>query len=114
MHRILLASTLLVLMTFNGYAEDETRSANYIQSHCKDWQADKKSAMGGNCVGIISSTMAMSEAYTAPYRFCPPNNVTLHQALAVVNQFLAANPRRWHESFQLLAIEALRAVWPCG
>jgi Rap1a immunity proteins len=44
---------------------------------------------------------------------CPPKGVTSGQALRVVVTYIDAIPARMHENFKYLAVEALRAAWPC-
>jgi len=61
----------------------------------------------GICVGMIQGL-----AYAAP-RICPPDVYTTGQALRVVVLYIEGKPARLHEDFMALALEALRAAWPC-
>jgi Rap1a immunity proteins len=45
--------------------------------------------------------------------FCPPREVTTGQGVAVVVKYIEARPKRMHERFGDLALEALKAAWPC-
>jgi Rap1a immunity proteins len=45
--------------------------------------------------------------------FCQPKGVTRGQARAVVIKYIEARPQRMHEDFGMLAVEALKAAWPC-
>jgi Rap1a immunity proteins len=42
-----------------------------------------------------------------------PPGVTYEQGVRIVIAYIEARPRRLHESFGLLAREALMAAWPC-
>jgi len=44
---------------------------------------------------------------------CHPPQATDGQAMLVVIQYIDAHPARLHESFTLLAIEAMQHAWPC-
>jgi hypothetical protein len=42
-----------------------------------------------------------------------PQGLTNNQAVAVVIKYIEARPERMHEPFGLLAMEAMKAAWPC-
>jgi hypothetical protein len=42
-----------------------------------------------------------------------PDEVTTGQQIGVVVAYIGARPARMHERFDALALEALRAAWPC-
>jgi hypothetical protein len=44
---------------------------------------------------------------------CIPNAVTNGQMVRVVVKYIEDRPARMHENFKALAVEALRAAWPC-
>ena len=60
----------------------------------------------GPCIGYLEGL-----AYTKD--FCQPNEVTIGQVVAVVIKYIEARPERMHEHFGVLALEALKAAWPC-
>jgi hypothetical protein len=45
--------------------------------------------------------------------FCPPVGANQGQAIRVVIAYIDQRPARMHEPFVALALEALRASWPC-
>jgi hypothetical protein len=46
---------------------------------------------------------------------CPHGaDETLNQQVKVVISYIEARPARMHEPFRDLALEALRAAWPCS
>jgi len=44
---------------------------------------------------------------------CKPERATLGQSVRVVIKYIEARPERMDEYFGLLAVEAMRAAWPC-
>jgi hypothetical protein len=44
---------------------------------------------------------------------CPPREFNIIQMTRVVVQYIDRRPARMHEDFDALALEALRAAWPC-
>jgi hypothetical protein len=107
-----LAVAILLALTMPASAED-LNSANYYLPGCKGWLDREKKVPGpvealkeGLCAGFI-------EGLTYIGTFCVPSGVTSGQVVAVVVKYIEARPERMHEQFGKLAIEALRAAWPC-
>jgi hypothetical protein len=67
------------------------------------------------CQFVSASVPSLSE-YDARLRriLClnVPSGVTTVQQVRVVVSYVEARPERMHESFRLLAFEALQAAWP--
>jgi hypothetical protein len=42
-----------------------------------------------------------------------PGGTTAQQVASIVVQYIDGQPARIHEDFNLFAVEALRANWPC-
>ena len=42
-----------------------------------------------------------------------PRGVNYEQSVRVVIRYIEMRPQTMHESFNALALEALRAAWPC-
>jgi hypothetical protein len=64
----------------------------------------------GECYGRISgvSDMAQLARWT-----CSPVGAKREQTLRIVVQYIDARPARMQERFTVLALEALKEVWPC-
>jgi hypothetical protein len=62
------------------------------------------------CAGKVEGIFETAESV---HLVCPPPGVITDQAMRVIVQFVDARPARMHESFNLLALEALIAAWPC-
>jgi hypothetical protein len=60
----------------------------------------------GVCLGMIISVEAVSGV-------CAPLSATKQQGTRVVVAYIQARPARMHESFLKLALEAMKAAWPC-
>jgi hypothetical protein len=69
----------------------------------------------GNCMGVMTVVRDSSAVFDVPadFRSCPPPNVTVSQATAVVVRWLDQLPERWNEEFVPLAIRAMHDAWPC-
>jgi hypothetical protein len=64
----------------------------------------------GFCAGTVVGLGFMGQ----PYGICVPPGTTSQQATDVVVRYIDGHPRRIHEDFNPLAVEALRANWPCS
>jgi hypothetical protein len=99
------------LMSSGGsvFAEQDKNSANYMMPGCRAVLTDSTtdSYLQGFCGGLVAGIFFMSE------NKCSPRGVTNGQLIRVVIQYIDARPARMHEDFKELAIEAMRAAWPC-
>ena len=105
------AVVVATLASVNASAAQNIMSANSILPGCKaglagaataNWEAQR-------CLGII-------EGVDVAYDFgayCRPSEATIGQRMRIVVAYIEAHPERMHERFALLAVEALRRVWPC-
>jgi hypothetical protein len=126
---LLLGAALALAVTAAGRAED-IDSANYILPACQDFLNRKQPYTGGQgfCAGTIAGISFVGKDlrrlrldYTSEsgawitwvYCLDIPDKATLNQAVRVVVSYIEARPARMHESFAELALEALRAAWPC-
>ena len=95
-----------------SFAED-LGSANHIMVGCRSAVAggpSKNSAealLRGYCMGITDTLFALSGIV------CPPKGSTTGQTVRIVVKYIDERPARMHENFTALALEALRAAWPC-
>jgi hypothetical protein len=62
------------------------------------------------CAGIVVGLSFMGQ----PYGMCVPAGTTSQQVASVVVQYIDGQPARIHEDFNPIAVEALRANWPCS
>jgi hypothetical protein len=92
-----------------AFAEDQD-SANYIMPGCREYlvAGSKKEMWGGPfCSGLIRGLAFKAKGV------CIAPGVTGGQVIRVVVQYIDARPARMHEEFMELALEAMKAVWPC-
>jgi Rap1a immunity proteins len=107
------AAALALTATMAGAAEKDMSSANFTMRGCRDFlrPALPTNAIeafdAGNCAGIVEGINFVDEST------CMPKGVTAEQSVRVVVAYIDARPARMHESFKSLALEALRAAWPC-
>jgi hypothetical protein len=99
---------LSVLCSSSQGKAEETASANNVMAGCRHFVANDNNdyLLQGVCAGILIALRDYAGS-------CAPPGVTTGQAVRVVVQFIDSHPARMHESFTLLAAEALRAAWPC-
>jgi hypothetical protein len=112
LHGIALIATLVVNSNF-AFAED-FHSANRIMPGCRSAIAEEKDlpAQDGNAILLAGFCMgAVAVLRYSPA--CVPITVPIVQAVTVIVRYIDNRPARWHESFLMLANEALLAAWPC-
>jgi hypothetical protein len=99
----------LMLNGGNGLAaEVDPHSANFIMPGCREDLAGKSNWSVGLCDGLIAGLIYANR------NICEPDGVTHRQEVRVVAQYIDARPARMHEDFRTLALEALKAAWPCS
>ena len=89
---------------------DNADSANYTMLGCRHYMTQddiNDPFKQGWCGGLISALLYMSAD------ICNPPVVTGAQTARVIVQYIDSRPARMHEDFRKLALEALRAAWPC-
>jgi Rap1a immunity proteins len=111
----------IALMIFNcgvAVAEPNQTSADYVMSGCRDAaiafsnvrESEEEAYRKGLCAGIIVGLSFIGQ----PFGICVPSGTTAQQATSVVVQYIDGQPVRIHEDFNPVAVEALRANWPCS
>ena len=115
-----------VVLAFTVTAAAQVNSANEMMPHCRN-ALDPKSAENlyaqGACVGTIVgiafvavSLNALSPSDEKVRReLCinPSATGIRGQLVRTVVAYIDARSARMHENFGVLAVEALRAAWPC-
>jgi len=130
----LLFGVALALTVTAALAEEDRDSANYTMPGCRNFVDHKfpdDNFREGFCVGIVhgliysgirvktfldrdpNSTGRLPGTLRRLECIAAPDEATLGQQVGVVVSYIEARPERIHESFRLLALEALRAAWPC-
>lgn len=110
---------LLVFCLWSSVSFGQTftsATANYVLTGCRTYlalieggPAEARYAIPmAFCEGSIDAVVSLSDN-----RLCIPRKVKENQIVRVVIQYLDERPERHHESFALLALEALAAAWPC-
>ena len=127
----LFAIALALTITAAAAAEENTQSANYIMPDCRaliDRRPDNR-ADQAYCLGFVWGIAQMGRNVRFIMRHEPslldmaamrdlvcldiPSAVVAIQTVKVVVAYIEARPARMHESFNALALEALRTAWPC-
>jgi hypothetical protein len=117
-------ATVGLVMSLSS-ASAETISVQEVVPACKlylsvmDRQATAREAglarimTAGECLGAVYAMLNVSTALTEPLRFCPPNDAEAEQGVRAIVAYIEKRPERTREDFMTLALEALRATWPC-
>lgn len=86
-------------------------TANEAMEGCRFFLTDpghatmKQINAQGYCRGAVEALIVAN--------YCPPDGVTIGQAVRVVVQYVDDRPSRSNEAFAVLAGEALQVAWPC-
>jgi hypothetical protein len=142
MKSVLFGAAALVLTVTAAPAAEETRSANYMMPGCRGFvgkSSREDDFKTGECAGLVWAVAAMgynvrvalfalpadsdmASFYKLALLLVPilrlkcvdiPERVTLEQMVRVVLAYIDARPAEMHADFIDLALEALRAAWPC-
>ena len=124
-HRLsILAAACIALLVVPGHAQESPSYTAYeVMKGCRasvernKYQDDITSYWRGFCAGTVhaltGTAAALESKIEGSTRVCPPRKWIVGQAIRVVAAYIDARPYRLQESFQLLAMEALREAWPC-
>lgn len=86
-------------------------SANGVLPGCINALSDQPNSNlaweTGYCQGIVSTLSYMED------QLCFPKGVTTGQQIRVIVRYINDRPERMHENFKALALEAMKAAWPC-
>jgi hypothetical protein len=121
-----LGGGVALALTVTAAAAQVNSSANEMMPHCRN-ALDPKSPENlyaqGACAGTIAGIafVAVSLNALSPSddnvrrELCvnPPATGTRGQLVRIVVAYVDARPAWMHEPFNQLALEALRAAWPC-
>ena len=99
-------------------------SANYLMQGCRDWVNRSNGGLPtlqGVCAGIVmgivdaSSLVRVLKPKGTEQLICLniPDAATVDQEIRVILRYIDSRPERMNERFSFLALEALRAAWPC-
>jgi hypothetical protein len=106
---------LAVAMLSSGatFAAPDLNSANYVMTGCRSFLTRTPSNtmddafLKGRCVGIVDTVAELTGGV------CHPAGATTGQSVRIVVKYIDDQPARLHETFSVLAREALQAAWPC-
>ena len=109
--------SLLLLTSRSTRAEVDLSSANALMPACREWAMAMEGTrlrgdpfLRGLCIGTVDGIFYVDDG------ICPSRKggkISLGQVVRVVVQYVDNHPARMHEDFKKLALEAVRAAWPC-
>lgn len=67
----------------------------------------------GECLGAVYSLLSVSKGLRDDLKFCPPVEFDAQQGVRAVITYVEAKQARGRKDFTVIALEALRAAWPC-
>jgi hypothetical protein len=101
-----LRGIVLVVVVMLGCEAALARTANEVVPGCRD-------AIAGKDMNWLACLGASEALWKEAVGICVPIDVTTEQVIQVSIKYIDDRPARMHESFNALAVEALRAAWPC-
>ena len=113
MRAVLIVGLMAIAGSIDARAGVDTASADYVMPGCRSLivSTDRQNPfLQGLCSGQISGVWDMAIPAGS---VCSPSGADMGQATRVVVQYIDARPARMHDRFSRLALEALRAAWPC-
>ncbi|MPZ40607.1 MAG: hypothetical protein GEU95_21660 [Rhizobiales bacterium] len=110
MKRLLLTIALLASTPAIAQQADPWSANNMVQP-CKRWanQEGGSNPYSGTCAGAARTLLTFAPTLGA----CPPDNASIGQLTKIIVRYAEQRPERLHEDYLQLALEALRAAWPC-
>jgi hypothetical protein len=108
-----------------GCTSAQAASANEVLPACKLYLSvvDRHGAVSqsevphlmdaGECLGAVYELLTVAHTLPEPLKFCPPVEFEAQQGVRVVVAYIENRPERAREDFTMLALEGLRAKWPC-
>jgi Rap1a immunity proteins len=106
MNKIIIGGALALTVTGADAVES---SGNYWLPHCKLVESTRLTTEYTYCLGMLDGLIYLS----SHVGICPPEEGTMGQAVRVVVRYMEMRPQRLHEPFKQLAVDAMRAAWPC-
>ena len=70
-------------------------------------------AMAAVCTGVVAMAIEASDKLDRAYRFCPPREVTIGQAIMVLAKGMRERPQDLHLDVRVFALALFRQTWPC-
>jgi hypothetical protein len=113
MFKYLRGIALAAAMTLNcgaAFGQDNHLSANALMPGCRAFLGSYFFRNGEQCAGLIEG---IAYGAAAGAGVCYEPDVTIGQMVSIVVKYIDDRPARQHEYFKALALEALRAAWPC-
>jgi Rap1a immunity proteins len=107
--------TLLFLLPMPAISESPVLSGREVYDGCRNFaqKTDSELFYQGVCAGIIDDLAYYRLSLPEDMTYCPPNGISLGQAVRAVVDYMESHPGILDEDFRRIAIIALRAAWPC-
>lgn len=108
-HSIVVA--MLISLWGVSPSQSQDRSASFLLPACEGAATNtgRASFLQGYCTGLIDG-LATFETLKM---YCPPERATNGQRLQVVTAYIEAHPELMDKDIRDLAIDAMKAAWPC-
>ena len=107
------ACLMLAMPVTRAHSQPTAGTANSVMPGCDAFLASKSPGnnfLQGVCAGEV---LAAWDIAVVVGSVCSPSDAVLSQLVRVIAQYIYARPARMHERFAVLAVEAMRAAWPC-
>lgn len=90
-----------------AFAQNSETSAAFVMPSCREFAVS--TFRKGQCSGIVEGLVFAGKDIGV----CAPEASTTGQAVSIVMKYVDARPGRDQNNFIALALEGLRATWPC-
>ena len=87
-----------------------TAKLNQACSEILSGKTQEQSFDQGLCIGII---LGVEDNAHYDKRICVPKNISIHERVQVVTEYIANQPIRKNEAFASLVYDAMAERWPC-
>ncbi len=118
MLKSVLGILVLLFLTYGASAQsNRAYSAKTVAPGCDIYmRGDSRDLLHlqGQCVGTIGGLSFVAPMLPPHMRSCPPPGTVLAALVGTVLSYIKKNESRENEDFRMLALEALRDVWPCS
>lgn len=103
----------MMLNSGAAFTANDVMSANIIMPGCRYLLQPETSPSDKMVYLIAAKCNGLVEGIAFAAVCTPDGAVTIDQTIRVVVKYIDGRPERQHEDFKALALEALRAAWPC-
>jgi hypothetical protein len=117
MHPVLRLLGLALAISASPAAAQQEGNAGALLPACRLYvqqgiKGERLRLERGVCIGTVETVLLLHRPLRSAYRFCPPGQITLLEAVKTVVAF-AETTKDDDRPFHEFALEAFQIKWPC-